>query len=131
MGDLTRNFSTSEFACKHCGELVLDPNLPKLVQQIRDYVSRVTEQDVPIIISSGYRCPEHNRDVGGVPGSQHTRGRAADIYSHIVSAKELHSLILAAYREHRLQNLGGLGQYQTFVHVDTHRVGNRLRRWKG
>jgi zinc D-Ala-D-Ala carboxypeptidase len=32
----------------------------------------------PISISSGYRCDELNRAVGGVPGSQHQEGLAAD-----------------------------------------------------
>lgn len=31
-------------------------------------------------ITSGYRSPELNRAVGGVPDSQHTRGEAADIH---------------------------------------------------
>lgn len=31
-------------------------------------------------ITSGYRCPELNSAVGGVPDSQHTRGEAADIH---------------------------------------------------
>lgn len=33
----------------------------------------------PIIISSGYRCEQLNRAVGGVSNSQHTKGQAADI----------------------------------------------------
>lgn len=32
----------------------------------------------PIIISSGYRCPELNAMVGSKPTSQHTTGEAAD-----------------------------------------------------
>lgn len=32
----------------------------------------------PIIISSGYRCPELNAAVGSKPGSQHTTGEAVD-----------------------------------------------------
>ena len=34
----------------------------------------------PICVSSGYRCPMLNEKVGGVEGSYHTRGMAADIY---------------------------------------------------
>lgn len=34
---------------------------------------------VPIIVSSGYRCPELNRAVGGTVISQHQKGEAADI----------------------------------------------------
>ena len=33
----------------------------------------------PLVINSGYRSPELNEAVGGVPGSQHVRGEAADI----------------------------------------------------
>ena len=32
-----------------------------------------------IHVSSGYRCPELNKAVGGVPTSQHLKGEAADI----------------------------------------------------
>ena len=34
----------------------------------------------PIAITSGYRSPEVNRLVGGVPASQHVKGEAADCY---------------------------------------------------
>ena len=34
----------------------------------------------PIIITSGYRCQELNKLVGGVPNSYHTFGNAADIH---------------------------------------------------
>lgn len=33
----------------------------------------------PITISSGYRCPSLNKQVGGVCNSQHVTGQAADI----------------------------------------------------
>lgn len=33
----------------------------------------------PIIVNSGYRCPQLNAAVGGAKNSQHMRGEAADI----------------------------------------------------
>lgn len=33
----------------------------------------------PITVNSGYRCPVLNKQVGGVPASQHVKGEAADI----------------------------------------------------
>ena len=32
----------------------------------------------PILISSGYRCPKLNKEVGGVPTSYHVKGLAVD-----------------------------------------------------
>lgn len=37
------------------------------------------EYGKPLYISSGYRCPELNRIVGGKENSQHKKGQAADI----------------------------------------------------
>ncbi len=45
----------------------------KLLQPLRDAYGK------PITINSGYRCPELNKAVGGVPTSQHQRGEAADL----------------------------------------------------
>lgn len=44
----------------------------KVLQPIRDKWGTVN-------IMSGYRCKEYNTKVGGVPNSQHTEGKAADI----------------------------------------------------
>ncbi len=35
---------------------------------------------LPVLINSGFRCPELNNAVGGVSASQHTMGQAADIH---------------------------------------------------
>ncbi len=37
------------------------------------------EYGLPLYISSGYRCPELNKKVGGKATSQHLKGQAADI----------------------------------------------------
>ena len=45
----------------------------KLLQPLREAI------DKPISINSGYRCPELNKAVGGVPTSQQVKGEAADL----------------------------------------------------
>ena len=46
------------------------------------------------IISSGYRCEELNRRVGGADRSQHLRGEAADIYcSSLTEARRRYDFI--------------------------------------
>ncbi len=47
-------------------------------------------------ISSGYRCPEHNREVGGAEHSAHMDGRAVDIA--ITSQRDADRLLALAYR---------------------------------
>ena len=86
MGDLNKNFSRSEFACPHCGEVEIDPLLVATLQRIRDCAG-------PVVVTSGYRCPVHNEAVGGVNNSQHIYGRAADIYVPGMSQAALLALV--------------------------------------
>ena len=73
MGDLSRNFNRSEFACKcGCGFDTPAPDLVDLLQAVRD-------QFGPVVITSGCRCPSHNKRIGGAPKSYHMTGQAADI----------------------------------------------------
>lgn len=44
-----------------------------VLQPLRLYIKR------PIFVSSGYRCPNLNKAVGGVKNSQHLTGEAADL----------------------------------------------------
>lgn len=53
-------------------------NLQYGVQMVLDPLRRIHQQ--PIIITSGYRCAQLNKAVGGVPSSWHTKGNAADIH---------------------------------------------------
>jgi len=74
MGDLTKNFSRNEFACKcGCGKDDVDIKLVVRIQSIRDEIQG------PIIINSGVRCEDHNRAVGGSENSSHLTGKAADL----------------------------------------------------
>lgn len=52
-------------------------NLEYGVQMVLDPLRRIHQQ--PIIITSGYRCAQLNKAVGGVANSWHTKGNAADI----------------------------------------------------
>lgn len=63
-----KNFVVAEFVCKHCGEVKIDTELVLILQRLRDFLNK------PVVITSAYRCPEYNREIGGVPGSAHTKG---------------------------------------------------------
>lgn len=116
MGDLTKNFSKFEYACKDgCGFDEPKPTLAFTVQKIRDALDR------PIIINSACRCEEHNREVGGVNGSQHVKGYAADLRPPKgVTPLDLFKLVKKLYYEDKtIPDLGYCKLYRTFVHVDT------------
>ena len=55
--------------------------MKKLCQQVLEPARQAWGQ--PIFITSGYRCPELNRVVGGAPNSQHLLGQAADIVADL------------------------------------------------
>lgn len=117
MGDLAKNFSRAEFACK-CGCMgdTVDFQLLQLLQQLRD------DLRVRVRIVSGYRCADHNRKVQGSPNSQHLRGKAADIQVDGFNPGQIFDYICA----HVPENKFGVGLYSTFVHVD---VRDRRARW--
>lgn len=54
-----------------------EENLRCLVEQVLDPLREAYGR--PVHVTSGYRCPQLNRLVGGSPNSQHMRGEAADI----------------------------------------------------
>lgn len=111
---LSDDFNVSEFACHGsgcCSKVQIDEQLVKYVQKIRDHFK------VPVTVNSGYRCPTHNKRVGGATNSYHAYGMAADI-----SVKGVAPAEVAKYAESI--GIKGIGLYETdkdgyFVHVDT------------
>ena len=52
-------------------------NIRALVENVLDPLRE--KYGKPVMVNSGYRCPNHNLTVGGVKNSQHMKGEAADI----------------------------------------------------
>ena len=51
----------------------------QVIDKIKARFAADTNMDMPFLCTSGYRCEELNRIVGGVTDSQHTKGEAIDI----------------------------------------------------
>lgn len=68
---------------------------------------------VPFVINSGYRCPKHNAEIGGVDDSSHVWGVAADIAARTSDQRFhiLRGLLLAGFRR--------IGFGDGFLHADT------------
>jgi uncharacterized protein YcbK (DUF882 family) len=122
---MTKNFKLKEFECK-CGcdmPLEVYENIIKLSSQLqflRDYTGR------PITVNSAYRCPKHNKKVGGSKTSQHMLGKAADITIQSLKPAEVFMIIEDLIdMGHMLQ--GGLGLYEKkgFTHYDIRKTKAR------
>jgi uncharacterized protein YcbK (DUF882 family) len=105
-----RHFKLSEFACRHCGENLIDHVFVSELDELRHRLG------FPIAITSGYRCPTHNAKVSstGLTGP-HTTGRAADLG---VARERAYEVLQTAM----LMKFTGIGVKQhggsRFIHLD-------------
>ena len=111
-------FKVREFACKDGSDFILlSPELLDVLYRIRLHFN------APVMITSGFRTESHNKKVGGTRDSKHVKGIAADIVVKGVPPSKV-----ADYAEHLMPDKGGIGEYDTFVHID---VRHEKTRWKG
>lgn len=86
MGTISKSFSYSEFEKTDVPGMQVKNTITSV--DVRDSIKELVDTVIqplrdawekPLAINSGYRCPEVNQAVGGVPTSQHTNGEAADV----------------------------------------------------
>lgn len=109
------NFKRSEFACKGNGECRMDPAFMDLIQALR------LEYGKPMVITSGYRSPDHNAAVSDT-GSDgvHTTGRAADVLVCGGDAVRLIGIaVRLGFQGFGISQKGDMGK--RFIHLD---IGN-------
>ena len=111
---LSEHFTIGEFECPCCGAAEVDPALIALLEKIRAHFGW------KVIVTSGYRCKKHNREVGGAADSFHCRGMAADINVEGVAPPRV-----ADCAEELLGGGGGVGRYAGWTHVDVRAVKAR------
>lgn len=108
-------FRPDEFKCncggKYCNgyPVPVKEELKLLLTKIREHFGK------PVVINSAVRCKEWNRRVGGVVGSEHTLGTAADIKVIGVAVSSVNAYAKSL-------KMGGVGKYPTFNHVDVGKV---------
>lgn len=102
------HFTAAELSCPcrtSCqGEYFHDPRFLDALESMR-------QEFGPVTIRSGHRCRAHNRAVGGVANSYHTKAIAADL---AVTSKTRARLLQAAVNA----GFTGLGYGRSFLHVD-------------
>jgi len=104
---ITAHFTYAEFACRCCSDVEMDV----------DFVSRLEAARViagtAFKITSGWRCPGHNKRVGGVATSAHLVGKAADISANgsVERFAIIRALIAAGFVR--------IGVSKSYIHADT------------
>lgn len=68
------HFRPAEIACSHCGELLVQKRAMDQLEAVRLIYGR------PIVIASGYRCPDHPIEAAKDEPGAHSRGTAFDPY---------------------------------------------------
>jgi len=113
---MSEHLKEKEIVCHCCGKGFLTPETYNLFEAIRKACGEVLGEDCPIIVSSGFRCPEHNKAVGGKEHSQHLLGKALDlIQPDKIDFETFYSICL------KCNTFGKTIAYpeKHFVHVDT------------
>lgn len=87
-------------------------NVMKVVDEFREKIGH------PVVLNSVYRSEAYNASVGGVSGSQHKKFQAADIRVVGFGNPQQWAQVLKTMRAANFFR-GGIGIYNTFVHVDT------------
>jgi uncharacterized protein YcbK (DUF882 family) len=114
------NFKASEFACRHCGKVEMDPNFMHRLQSLRNRYNK------PMVITSGYRCPDHPIEKAKPSPGAHSSGKAADVG---IQGAEAHRLLALAME----LGFSGIGVQQKgdkrFLHLDIMTGENRPTVW--
>lgn len=85
----------------------------KMKQSTLDLVDETRHiAGIPFIITSGFRTASHNKKVGGVDSSAHTRGYAVDIKCN--NSTNRYIIINAALQA----GFNRIGIASTFIHLD-------------
>ena len=116
---LTKNFNTNEFRCQgkgHTHDTKIDVELVKQLQEFMN-INGYTKA----VISSAYRCPEHNKAVGGSSGSNHCKGKAVDICFYKGDKKVPAKEVCCKAQDFGFKGIAYIDAYH--VHLDNRSVG--------
>ena len=122
---LSPHFNAREFRCS-CGKSHETLIASELVDKLEQLYTALNCSK--IIVTSGYRCPEHDKAVGGTSSGQHTKGTAADVCCYGHDGQPISSKTVCC----KAQDLGFTGianitsSYQ-YTHLDVRTSG----KWYG
>ena len=99
----------------HIDEMAtIERNINSLVDNVLDPIR--DKFCAPVIITSGYRCPQVNKLVGGANNSQHMSGCAADFYVKGFTHEKMYDLYLYIFNTLEFDQLIYY-RSRNFIHV--------------
>lgn len=107
---ITPHFRSDEFACKcrRCSGGWIAPKIVENLEKLREAFGRA------VIIDSGFRCADHNRNEGGARSSLHLTGQATDIVVFPFTGHDLYELVRLCIEI----GFGGIGIRGRELHLD-------------
>jgi len=99
---------------------------PNIIPTLR-YATVLRQRFGPCTVTSGYRDPVHNREVGGARRSLHLSFNALDCIFESGTPEEWAEAAL----ELGLRTFGGVKCYDTFAHLDTRNLVFGRLPWRG
>ena len=116
---ITTHFHSTEFRCKcGCGKIYIDEELVKNLEALFKKLNASK-----CIISSGYRCSKHDKNVGGNGYGQHTKGYAADCVYYDKNGNIIPSKIVvcSAYDSGLFKGMANINT--NYQHLDVRKSG--------
>lgn len=110
LDEFTNSQTAARWGIDNTPNETIKANLYKTAALMEE-VRRVCAQ--PISISSGYRCPELNRKVGGAMTSQHMEGKAVDFTARGLTIDETMQLIISSNIDYDQL----IAEYSQWVHI--------------
>ena len=116
---ITSHFHSTEFKCKcGCNKIYIDEGV---VNNLEKLFSKLNASKC--IVSSGYRCSKHDKNVGGNGYGQHTKGLATDCIYYDKNGKIIPSkiVICVAYDLGIFKGMANINS--NYVHLDVRTSG--------
>ena len=122
---LTPHFNAHVFKCK-CGQPHDFQLADELVGKLEELYGKLNCSK--IIVTSGFRCVTHDKNVGGSGTGQHTKGNAADICCYGQDGNPISSkIVCCTAQDIGFTGIANINESYQYTHVDV-RTGSK---WYG
>lgn len=122
--ELTKSATATERGIDNTPNKAIENNIKYLIEAVLDPLREAYGK--PVYVSSGYRCAELNKAVGGAKNSQHLTGMAADIYVKGESNAVLYDIMRKGripFDQMIIEK--GTRNFPRWIHLSISRLNNR------